>query len=46
MLKSVNAKVDEQLARESHQLEAKKCDRIYAAIEVQVYGVEKISTTN
>ena len=43
--KSANAKVDEQLARESHQLREQKIHNIRAAMEVQVYGAQKVTTT-
>jgi len=45
MLKSAQAKVDEQLARESHQLREQKIHKIRTAMEVQVYGAEKVTTT-
>jgi len=45
MLKSAKAKVDQQLAMESHQLREQKIHRIRAAMEVQVYGAEMITTS-
>jgi len=45
MLKSAKAKVDEQLARESHHLREQKIHKISAAMEVQLYGAEKITTS-
>jgi len=45
MSKSVQAKVDEQLATESHQLHERKIDKICAAMEVQVYGAENVTTS-
>jgi len=45
MSKSANAKVDEQLARESQLLWEQKIHRICAAMEVQVYRAEKVTTT-
>ena len=46
MSKSAKAQVDELLARESHQIQEQKICKIRAAMEVQVYGVEKVTTTN
>jgi len=37
--------VIEKLARESHQLQEQKIDKISAALEVQVYGAEMVTTT-
>ena len=45
MSKSAKAQVDELLARESHQLQEQKIHNNRAAIEVHVYGVEKVTTT-
>ena len=45
MLKSGKAKVDDQLAKESHQLREQKIHKIRAAMEAVVYGDEKVSTT-
>jgi len=45
MSKSAKAKVDEQLATESHQLREQKIHSIHAALEVQVYGAEKVTTS-
>jgi len=45
MSKSGTAKVDEQLARESHQLREQMIHKISAAMEVQVYRAEKVTTT-
>jgi len=38
--------VDEQFARESHELRDQKIHINRTAIEVQVYGAEKVTTTN
>jgi len=43
MSKSAKAKVDEQLATESHPLRVQKIQTIHAAMEVQVYGTEKVT---
>jgi len=43
--KSAKAKVDELLATESHQLRQQKIHRIRAAMDVQVYGAEKVTTS-
>jgi len=45
MSKSAKAKVDEQLARESHQLREQRIHKIHAAMEVLVYEAEKFTTT-
>jgi len=45
MSKSAKAQVDELLARESHQLREQKIHNIRGAMEVQVYGAEKVTTT-
>jgi len=45
MSKSGKAQVDELLARESHQLREQKIHKIHAAMVVQVYGAEKVTTT-
>jgi hypothetical protein len=42
---SGKSKVDEQLPIESHQLGKQKIHTIHAAIEVPVYGAEKVSTS-
>jgi len=44
--RSAQANVDEQLATESHQLWVQMIYKISAAVEVQVYGAETITTTN
>jgi len=43
MSKSAKAKVDVQLARESHHLAAQKIHKIRAAMEIQLYGAEKVT---
>jgi len=45
MSKSAKAQVDELRARESRQLRDQKIHKIRAAMEVQVYGAKKITTT-
>ena len=45
MSKSAKAKVDELLARESHHLREQKIHKIRAAMEVQLYGAEKVTTS-
>jgi len=45
MLKSGMAKVDDLLARESHQLCEQIIYKIHAAMDALVYGAEKVSTT-
>jgi len=45
MSKSAKAKVDELLARESHHLREQKIHEICAAMEVQLYGAEKVTTS-
>ena len=45
MSMSANAKVDDQLAKESHQFSEKKIHKIRAAMEALVYRAEKVSTT-
>jgi len=45
MTKSAKAKVDELLARESHHLREQKIHKIRAAMEVQLYGAEKVTTS-
>jgi len=37
--------VDDQLAKQSHQLREQKIHKILAAMEADVYGAEKVSTT-
>jgi len=44
MSKSARAKVNNQLARESHQLQEQKIPKICAAMEVPVYRAEKVTT--
>ena len=44
MLKSSRAKLNEQLARESHQWREQRIHKIHAAMEVLVYGAEKVTT--
>jgi len=44
MSKSAKAQVDELLARESHHLQEQKIHKIRAAMEVQLYGAEKVTT--
>jgi len=46
MSKSGKAQVDELLARESHHLEEQKIHKIRAAMEVQLYRAEKVTTSN
>jgi len=45
MSKSGKATVDELLAMESHQLREQRIHKIRAAMEVQVYGAEKVTTS-
>ena len=45
MSKSGKAKVDELLARESHHVQQQKIHEIRAAMEVQLYVAEKVSTS-
>ena len=45
MSKSAKAKVDGQLARDFHQLREGKIQIICAAMEVQVWGAAKVTTT-
>jgi hypothetical protein len=45
MSKSAKAKVDELLVKESHHLQEQTIHKIRAALEVQLYGVEKIPTS-
>jgi len=45
MSKSAKAKVDEPLPRESHHLREQKIHKILSAMEVQLYGVEKVTTS-
>ena len=44
MSKSGMAKVDEQLATESHQLRDQKIDKLRVAMEVQVYWAQQVPT--
>jgi hypothetical protein len=43
MWKSAKTKVDELLTRESHHLQEQKIHKIRAAMEVQLYGAEKVT---
>jgi uncharacterized protein YcbK (DUF882 family) len=45
MVKSAKAKVDHMLAEESHHIHDQTIHKIGAAIDVEVYGAEKVSTT-
>jgi len=45
MSKSAKAHMDELLGTESHQLREQKIHKICAAMEVQVYGAAKVTTT-
>ena len=45
MSKSVKAKVDELLARESHHFQEQKIHTIRAAMKVQLYKAEKVTTS-
>jgi len=45
MLKSAKAKADDLLPRESQQLRELKNHKIRAAMEVQLYGAEKVTTS-
>jgi len=45
MSKSANARVDEVLATECHHLREQKIRRIRAAMEVQLYEAEKVTTS-
>jgi hypothetical protein len=45
MSKSAKGKVDDLLAKESHQLREQKIHKIHAAMEAVVCGAEKVSTT-
>jgi len=45
MSKAAKTKLDEPLARESHHLEEQKIHRICAAMEVQLYVAEKVTTS-
>ena len=45
MSKPANAKVDELLATESHQLREQNLYKIRAAMEALVYGTDKVSST-
>jgi hypothetical protein len=45
MSKSAKAKVDEQLATESHQVREPEINKIHAAMEVLVYGAENVTTS-
>ena len=43
--KSAKAKVDERLARESHQLREQIIHKIRAAMDSQLYGAEQVTTS-
>jgi len=43
MPKSAKAQVDELLARDSHQWREQKIHQIHCAMQVQVYGAEKVT---
>jgi len=45
MSKSAKAKVDELLGRESHHLREQKIQKIRAAMELQLYRAEKVTTS-
>jgi len=45
MLKSTKAKVNKQLARESHQLQEQKIYTIHTAMDVLLYGAERVTTS-
>jgi len=45
MSKTAKAKVDELLAREFHYLREQKIHKIHAAMEVQLHGAEKVTTS-
>ena len=45
MSKSAKAKVHKLLAREYHHLREQKIHEIRAAMEVQLYGAEKLTTS-
>jgi len=45
MSKSAKAKVDELFARASHQFQEQKIHTMRAAMEVQLYGAEKVTTS-
>jgi len=45
MLKPTKVKVDELLAIASHQLREQKIHKISAAMDVQLYGAEKVTTS-
>jgi len=45
MFKSAKAKVDELLARESHYLREQKIHKICAAMAIQLYGAEEVTTS-
>jgi len=44
MSNSAKAKADDQLARESHQLQRQKIDKHPAAMDILIYGAEKNTT--
>jgi len=46
MSKSAKAKVDDLLARELHHLQLQKIHKIRAAMEVQLYRAEMVTTSN
>jgi hypothetical protein len=43
MSKSTKANVNQQLARESHQLQEQKIEKIIAAMKVLVYGAANVT---
>jgi hypothetical protein len=43
--KSAKAKVDQLLAKDSHHLQEQKIHKICAAMEVQLYGAEKVTAS-
>jgi hypothetical protein len=45
MSKSAKAKLDDKLATETHQLREHKIHKIHVAMEVLVYGAEKVTTS-
>ena len=45
MSKTAKTQVDDELAKESHQLREQKIHKIHAAMEAHVYGAETVSTT-
>jgi len=45
MSKSAKGKVDDELAKDCHQVCKQKIHKIRAAMEALVYGAKKVSTT-